>query len=82
MVDTVQDAETQDVLLESMEDITKGGEQFDFSTKEGIATSVSNIVKAQVTGESPSRRRRRNVEGGGGESKSPSQVYTALHNFP
>ena len=27
MVDTVQDAETQDVLLESMEDITKGEEQ-------------------------------------------------------
>ena len=77
MVDDVQDPETQNIVLENIKEISKGGERLPEIVKTDIAQKVSVIAKKQILGEEIiSKRKRRSVESEGNtvSSKTPAEV--------
>ena len=58
VADGVVDEETQTIIIDTMGDMTKGGDKFSNETIIQIANTISTIVKKQI-GTSPSKRRRR-----------------------
>lgn len=78
MVDEVKDIETQDILLQSISEMTKGGEEFADSTKLQVVSKVTSIVKDQI-GE-VSKRKRRSIDEGGSldDGKTPEEVNNFL----
>ena len=77
MVGNVQDTETQNIVLESIKEISKGGEKFPETVKTDIAQKVSIIAKKQILGEENiSKRKRRSVESDSNavSSKTPAEV--------
>lgn len=79
MANDVVDEETQDVIIDTLGDMTTGGDQFNDDTKGKIVSTLTDIVKVQVRGSSRGverKRKRRSNEGHdtvGGDGK----IYTA-----
>lgn len=63
------DEETQDVVIDALGDMTKGGADFTPETKTKISTTITTIVKSQIsrapsTTTSTTNRKRRSTDGG------------------
>ena len=77
MIDDVQDSETQNIVLENIKEMSKGGKRFPEIVKADIAQKVSVIAKKQILGEQiSSKRKRRSVESYSNtvSSKTPAEV--------
>ena len=77
MVDDVKDEETQNVLLDSMGEMTKGGQDFNDATKLEVSNKVAAIVKDQVGTSGGNKRRKRrslDAEASSSSGKTPSEV--------
>ena len=48
MLGSASDAESQNMLIDLMPDVTKGGESFNGQLKRDISQSIANAVKSQV----------------------------------
>ena len=87
MADDVVDEETQDVIIDTLGDMTTGGDQFNDNTKGKIVTSLTAIVQTQVGSVAADAGRKRRSNDGhdigcGGDGKvysaddvSPSDVF-------
>jgi len=74
MAGDVADEETQDVIIGTLGDMTKGGDKFNTATKGKIVTTLTSMVQTQV-GSGGSSRRRRSTDNSG--SVDEGKVYSA-----
>merc|ERR1711931_51549 len=58
MANDVVDEETQDVIIDTLGDMTAGGDKFDAATKGKVVTTLTGIVQTQVGFATVTRRRR------------------------
>ena len=62
MANDVVDEETQDVIIDTLGDMTAGGSKFNDKTKEKIVTTLTYLVKTQVGSVETIMRRRRSTD--------------------